>query len=202
MFLKRLKFQKLSLIKFGNDINKPITFALFDLKSAFFCYNKKMENVFINKMKNVLFFILQSSVMLFICVPLIFVFLIISMHVAVVYHHLFDEIIGIHVNTWYLTGVTTQIFQIIVFYFISKKLGIIKTFDELPFWPLLFIAFVYEFVFVYTSIGFADLSEHTAYSIKRMLISSLEGYGYLYTFLFYSLKRFLNKKYPNLLKRN
>lgn len=154
-----------------------------------------MENVFISKIKNVLFFIIKSIILTFICTKLIYLFLFIAMLTGIAYGYAF-KFLGIQMDVllWYLIGITTQVFQIATYYFISKKIGIIKTFDKVPFLVLLCIAIVYEIIIIYfVTIGFGHVSDcisNPVYYIKRMIASSLEGYGYLYTFLFYSLKRF------------
>jgi len=164
-----------------------------------------MENVFIQKLKNILLFILKSAVLLFICIKLIFIFFIITMFVSSYFSCLF-KMLNITASTWYPTGITTQILQIIVFYFISKQLGIIKTFDKLPYWVVIFIAFIYEIIIVFqVAVGdyryyLNDFINHPLSYADEYIKYSLQGNGYLYTFLTYSIIRLLNKKYPKALE--
>lgn len=159
-----------------------------------------MEKDFIDKLKNyfhvlpkIILFILKSAVLIFICTKVIYLFLFIAMLIAIAYGYTF-KFFGLQTDTWYLTGITTQIFQITVYYFISKKLGIIKAFDKFPFWVSFVIAALYETIIMcYIVTGFEHILNSLnspVYYIKRMIISSLQGYGYLYTFLTYTIIRF------------
>lgn len=157
-----------------------------------------MEKDFIDKLKNyfhvlpkIILFILKSAVLIFICIKLLYVFAFIAMFIMYIYLHVafFQE----NQIVYYLTGITTQIFQIAVYYFISKKLGIIKAFDKFPFWVSFVIAAVYEIIIIYfVAIGFGNMLDcinNPVHYIKRIIDFSLHGYGYFYTFLYYSIKR-------------
>ncbi len=168
-----------------------------------------MNNQFVCNLKNIFSFILKSIVLILLCVCLSIPFFGITLLFTYAYAYvlLLFNINNENIPIFFLTGVTVQIIQIAIYYFISKKIGIIKVFDKMPLWCLLFIFLIYEFLIVgfvwsgYNGKSYFFDNPLSLDSVKKLADFSILGFGYLYTFLTYLIIRFL-RKYPERFNRN
>lgn len=161
-----------------------------------------MKKEFIEKVKNIFLFILKSTILIFLCRKLIPLSLILATKIIAIIENIY-KLFNIQtipkkeaVFLLVLIIIFFQTFQVIVRYFISKKLGIIEYFNKLPLFFSLIIVIVYDNFIMQTPLEKYQIPYSSIQDLEFTLVFLMLTSPYLYTFIYYKTMKFLVKRFP------